>query len=91
MTQTSARATHSLDTLAALHREDTSSRISLRGLGDLELLDLMEQTAGHKLDTDGLVLRDELLAETDGNPFFVAESCGILRRSVRSSWKQAAG
>ena len=63
-------------TLAALHREDVSSRISLRGLGDLELLDLMEQTAGHKLDTDGLVLRDELLAETDGNPFFVAE---ILR------------
>jgi class 3 adenylate cyclase len=64
------------DTLAALHRESTSTRIALRGLGDLELLDLMERSAGHELDADGLALRDALSSETDGNPFFVTE---ILR------------
>ncbi len=64
------------DTLAAFHRDSASTRIALRGLGDTELLELMEETAGHELDEDGLALRDALLAETDGNPFFVVE---ILR------------
>jgi class 3 adenylate cyclase len=64
------------DTLAALHREGSSTRVALRGLGDLELLDLMERAAGHQLDADGLALRDALSSETDGNPFFVTE---ILR------------
>src|SRR5262249_38742129 len=64
------------DALEALHRDTRATRMALRGLGDLELLDLMERTAGHQLDTDGLALRDAILAETDGNPFFVAE---ILR------------
>jgi class 3 adenylate cyclase len=63
------------DALAALHREGTPRRVSLRGLDDQELLELMERSAGHDLDDagGGLALRDALLAETDGNPFFVSE------------------
>ena len=70
------------DTLAALHRDDASTRIALRGLGDTELLELMEESAGHELDDDGLALRDALLAETDGNPFFVVE---ILRHLAETN------
>jgi class 3 adenylate cyclase/tetratricopeptide (TPR) repeat protein len=64
------------DVLAKLHREDGIDRIVLRGLGDDDVLDLLEALAGHSLDVDGLSLRDALRAETDGNPFFTVE---ILR------------
>jgi class 3 adenylate cyclase/tetratricopeptide (TPR) repeat protein len=62
--------------LAALHREHGIERLALRGLDDLELLDLLETLAGHEMDDQGLALRDALRAETDGNPFFATE---ILR------------
>jgi class 3 adenylate cyclase/tetratricopeptide (TPR) repeat protein len=61
------------DLLAALHREPAASRVSLLGLDELELLAMMEGAAGQQIDEDGLSLRDELMAETDGNPFFVGE------------------
>ncbi len=61
------------ETLAALHRESGVERIALRGLGDDELLELLETTAGHRMTEDGVALRDALLAETEGNPFFVGE------------------
>ncbi len=67
-------STHPLaETLAALHRESGVERIALRGLGDDELLELLETTAGHRMTEDGVALRDALLAETEGNPFFVGE------------------
>ena len=69
------------DLIAALHREQGTERISLRGLGDLELLAMMEGAAGQKLGEDGLALRDALIAETDGNPFFVGE---LLRHLVET-------
>lgn len=59
--------------LAAFHRELGVTRLPLRGLDDTELLDFLELIAGHELEEDGVVLRDALLAETDGNPFFVGE------------------
>ena len=34
---------------------------------------------GHELDDDGRLLRDMLLAETDGNPFFVTETAPAPR------------
>lgn len=49
---------------------------ALTGFGDQDLLELLERTAGHQMDDDGLGLRDAVLAETAGNPFFVGE---ILR------------
>jgi class 3 adenylate cyclase len=64
------------DLLAALHREDGIARVSLLGLSDVELLDLMATTAGHAMGADGVELAHALRRETDGNPFFVAE---ILR------------
>jgi class 3 adenylate cyclase len=75
------------DLLGALHREQGVERISLRGLGDAELLELMESAAGQELDDDGIALRNALLAETDGNPFFAGEllrhlvECGAIYQS----------
>ena len=69
------------DLLGALHREQGTQRIALRGLDDVELLAMMEEAAGHELDEDGLALRDALVAETDGNPFFVGE---LLRHLVET-------
>jgi tetratricopeptide (TPR) repeat protein len=62
-----------VDALALLHRESGVERVALRGLGDDELLTLLETTAGHAMAEEGVALRDALLAETDGNPFFVGE------------------
>ncbi|HEY1826647.1 MAG TPA: AAA family ATPase [Acidimicrobiales bacterium] len=67
--------------VSSLHRSDVAERISMAGLTDLELLSMMEGVGGHELDADGLALRDALLAETDGNPFFVGE---LLRHLVES-------
>ncbi len=64
------------DTLAAVHREANGERLTLRGLDDVELLEMMEATAGHLVGEEGVALRDALLQETEGNPFFVGE---ILR------------
>lgn len=64
------------DVLGALRREAAVSRLALSGLSDVELLEMMKRSAGHDLDEAGLELRDALLSETDGNPFFVGE---ILR------------
>lgn len=69
------------DLLGALHREPGTERISLRGLDDLELLAMMEGAAGQEMDEDGLTLRDALVAETDGNPFFAGE---LLRHLVET-------
>ena len=41
----------------------------------------MEASAGHSMDASEMALRDELLAETDGNPFFAIE---ILRHLVET-------
>ena len=69
------------DRLAWLHGQPGVTRLSLRGLGDLELLALMEARAGHQLGDEELVLRDALSRETDGNPFFVGE---LLRHLVET-------
>ncbi len=67
--------------LAALHREGCVEKIALGGLTDVDLLALLETVAGHEMDDQGLALRDALVAETAGNPFFVAE---ILRHLSES-------
>lgn len=65
--------------LAELHRETGVRRVTLKGLGDDQLLELLENFERDQLPPgggDGLVLRNALLEETGGNPFFVGE---ILR------------
>ena len=74
---TDISASHPLaEAFALLHRFDGVEFVDLPGLDDTELLDLMEATAGHELDADGLALRDAIAAETNGNAFFAIE---ILR------------
>jgi tetratricopeptide (TPR) repeat protein len=63
-----------VDTLVALYREPVVDRIPLTGLDAPSIYSLLEETAGHELDDDAVVLRDLLLAETDGNPYFVTET-----------------
>ena len=70
------------EALAALHRESGLERLALRGLGDDELLALLEMTAGHEMTEEGVTLRDALMDETEGNPFFVGE---MLRHLAETS------
>jgi DNA-binding SARP family transcriptional activator len=76
-----ARASPFATLLADLRRIDTTERIVLKGLNDLELFSLLELEAGHRLDDGAIPLRDTLLAETNGNPFFVGE---LLRHLVET-------
>jgi class 3 adenylate cyclase len=78
--------------LAALRREHGVERLGLRGFGDDDLLELLEAVAGHAMTDDGVALRDALLAETEGNPFFVAEmlrhlaATGGIRQDTDGRW-----
>jgi class 3 adenylate cyclase/tetratricopeptide (TPR) repeat protein len=67
--------------LADMHREANVTRISLAGLEDNELVDLLAAAAGHTLDDDGVGLAHALRRETDGNPFFTAELLRHLSES----------
>jgi class 3 adenylate cyclase len=62
-----------IDLLAALRRENATQQVALHGLSEVQVLTLVEDFVGHELGDDELVLRDALVRETDGNPFFVAE------------------
>ncbi len=81
------------EALAALHRESGIERIALRGLGDDELLTLLETTAGHQMTEDGVALRDALMAETEGNPFFIGEmlrhlaETGAIYQDTEGRWE----
>ena len=74
----------------------TLVRVSLGGLGDLELLALMESGAGRPLEAAELGLRDALMAETDGNPFFVWEllrhlaETGGFQQDASGRWEASA-
>jgi class 3 adenylate cyclase/tetratricopeptide (TPR) repeat protein len=59
--------------LADLHREANVARIALRGLDDVDLVELLAAAAGHDLDDAGIGLAHALRSETDGNPFFTGE------------------
>jgi class 3 adenylate cyclase len=62
--------------LADLRSLQGVQRLALHGLGADEVAEIMTAVAGHELDPDGVELAGQIAAETDGNPFFVAE---ILR------------
>jgi hypothetical protein len=85
------------DLLGSLHREAGVERLALRGLDGDDVLALMEEIAGHQLADDALALRDELLAETDGNPFFLIEilrhlaETGAIAQRPDGRWSAAPG
>jgi tetratricopeptide (TPR) repeat protein len=67
------------DTVAALRREPGVELLSVGGLDDLEMVQLVEISAGHQLDDDARNMALMLRQETAGNPFFAHE---ILRNLV---------
>lgn len=69
------------EVLAWFHREAGVERVALPGLTELEVIALMEASAGHEMDEDGIDLAHSLRLETNGNPFFVVE---LLRHLAES-------
>lgn len=61
------------DTLASLRHEVEAVRIDLAGLGDAEILGMIERVAGHELDETEVELAHAVWRETEGNPFFTTE------------------
>ena len=74
--------THPLtDLLADLQRENGIERMTLRGLSDESVIDLISAAAGHALDSPGIALAHAIHRETDGSPLFVGM---ILRNLIES-------
>jgi class 3 adenylate cyclase/tetratricopeptide (TPR) repeat protein len=69
------------EVLADLRREQGVERVAIGGLGQPEIVEIMERAGGHELDEAGVALSYELLRETDGNPFYTGE---ILRHLLES-------
>jgi len=69
------------DLLAALHQEQGVDRLHLSGLGEVELLAMLQDLVGDELGDGGPALRDAVLDETDGNPFFALQ---IVRHLVET-------
>src|SRR5437763_999131 len=66
--------------LADLRREqDAAIRLVLEGLGEEDIVALMEGIAGHDLGRPGITLARDLHRETNGNPFFIFELLRHLR------------
>ena len=70
-----------IDTVAALRREPGVELFPVRGLDDLEMIALVEASAGHDLDDRATEMAVLLRRESAGNPFFAHE---ILRNLVES-------
>jgi predicted ATPase/class 3 adenylate cyclase len=80
------------EVLADLRRLPGVSRVSLGGLVDDEVVDMLASAAGHELDAPGLALAHVIYTETDGNPLFagevlrhLAETGAIVERDGRWS------
>jgi class 3 adenylate cyclase len=65
--------------LAELRREPAVTRVTLGGLADGEVMELIQVAAGFELPPEGIALAHTLYRETDGNPFFTVE---LLRHLV---------
>jgi len=61
------------EVFARLCRQHGVLNQSLRGLGDEEIVDLMERAAGQELGEDGAAIARAVHRETSGNPFFASE------------------
>ena len=76
--------------LADLRSEQGVERIALKGLDEQNIVEIMENAAGHELDEASLGVARELQHETDGNPFYTAE---LLRHLLESGgiYQQESG
>ena len=76
-----SRAHPLAELLAELRRYPSVARMPLQGLGDDEVMALVEHASGQTLDSRGVALAHAVHRESEGNPFFVAE---ILRHLAES-------
>jgi class 3 adenylate cyclase len=82
-------------TLAAFRRVEGIERLVLRGLGTEEVDALIEEAVGRSVDEAAVELRDAILNETDGHPFFVREMLrhlvdeGLLYDEASGMWMDA--
>lgn len=67
--------------LSALHREPVAERLSLLGLQESDIVEMIETAAGHPVDSDGMALARALCRDTDGNPFYLGEMLRHLAES----------
>jgi class 3 adenylate cyclase len=81
------------DALADLRGVTGFERLALEGLGVDDVVAITEAAAGHEMPEVGRALAEEIAAETDGNPFFVAEilrhllESGALARRADGRWE----
>jgi class 3 adenylate cyclase len=61
------------DLMAWLRRDPRAKILDLGGLGEGDIVDLMEHRAGHSLESDGRALAAALWEGTGGNPFYAGE------------------
>jgi DNA-binding SARP family transcriptional activator/Mrp family chromosome partitioning ATPase len=74
--------------LADLHRDESVELLSVRGLGEQAIAELLEAAVGHALDEHASTLVRVLGAQTAGNPFFVRE---LLAHVVESGERLGTG
>ena len=67
--------------LAEMRRRAEVTRLSIEGLDEDGVTELVAAAAGHDLDASGVMLARALHGETAGNPFFVSE---VLRHLAES-------
>lgn len=70
-------------TLAELTREQVSQRVTLRGLDEHEVAQIVALTVG--ADAPPRLIA-AITRETDGNPFFIAETVRLLRAEGDAAW-----
>lgn len=81
-----------IDTLATLRRHPGFRRLSLAGLGDGDVAELLEARSGQTLTAEGVAFARSLRQETNGNPFFAREilrnlaESGDLARNEEGRW-----
>jgi class 3 adenylate cyclase len=67
--------------MADVRRLPGVEQLPMAGLSAAEVAELLSQSAGQELDSDGRRLAARLHAETEGNPFFVGEVLRSLRET----------
>jgi hypothetical protein len=70
-----------VETLGALPRDATVTRIAPHGLTASQTVTLIKATAGHGEDDAGEDLGEFLHRQTDGNPFYLVEMLSHLRET----------
>ncbi|HVS69611.1 MAG TPA: AAA family ATPase, partial [Mycobacteriales bacterium] len=85
------------DMLATLRREERITRLSLAGLDEAEIMELLIHASGQDTTPDGAALAGMLVRDTAGNPLFVAEVLrdlleqGHIALSTDGQWGLATG